>query len=209
MSDDNETTEAGTIEVQVMDQDQLEAASKSKSFNNKITVRGKVKSAKQDKNLAKGGDLKGVPQLNLMIEVYADPDDAKSTIDDPVIWHRLPLPLVTEKGKTLSNKALATANFQLHAFNPEGVPLAKKGGTIDQTVVAFRKGQDYALEIWKDPKLVVGKSVTFEIELTTGTKANDETGEFPVFVNARRLRSELAEDESYTAFEDFFPADEE
>ena len=191
MSEENQNA---PFEVQTMDQEALEEAARPKSFNDAITVKGRVKQAKRLDKLATGGELAGAPQINLLIEVFQDSDDASSAMDDPVVWHRLALPLVTEKGKRLSNKALGISNAQLHAFNPEEVPFAKRGGTIDETLTAFRKGEKYALALWENPELLVGKVVTFDIAVTEGEKG--------VFVNARRLRPGLFDDESYTSPED-------
>ncbi len=192
MSEENQTQAA--FEVHTMDEDALAEAARPKSFNDGVIVKGRVKKATRLDDAAKGGELAGCPQLNLLIEVFQDSDDASSAMDDPVVWHRLALPLVTEKGKRLSNKALGIANGQLHALNPDEVPFAKRGGTIDETLTAFRRGEQYALQIWKNPELVVGKILTFDIKVSEGDKG--------VFVNARRLRPGLFDDEQYTAPED-------
>ncbi len=185
-----ENNENTGFEVETMDEEALAEAARPKSFNDGITVKGRVKRATRLDKVATGGELAGSPQINLLIEVFADADDADSAMDDPGVWHRLALPLSTEKGKRLSNKALGIANAQLHALNPDEVPFAKRGATIDETMIAFKKSQAYALEVWKDPSKLVGKVFTFDIAVTEGEKGT--------FVNARRLRPGLFDDETYT-----------
>lgn len=195
MSDATETQSSGpAFEVEIMDEEALAEAARPKSFNDKITVKGRVKRATRLADPAKGGELAGSPQVNLLVEVFADPDDAQSAMDDPVVWHRMALALVTEKGKKLSNKALGIVNGHLHALFPDEIPQARKGGTIDETLVAFRKTQEKSYGLWTDDeelKSLVGKVFTFDIAVSEGREGG-------VFVNLRRPRAALYDNESYT-----------
>lgn len=204
MSNPETETNNAVAAVYLMSEEDLQEASKSKEFADGVIVVGEVKSATRvtDESGAPiptvAGALKGTPQVNLMINVFADPNDTKTKIDNPVVWHKQSLALALKPGEKLSDQALGIANAALHALSGGTVPRVTRNAKQTEKAAGFNETQKYSLAVWQEPKKLVGARVIMTLERTPGKEPDT------FFTNARTLRRELFDNEKFTSADDLF-----